>query len=260
MINGRRKVLFYGRTATVRVFIFFPTLTTHNLWFCSGIWQDHTLVGDAFNRLCRRSLHTLMISSSIIEDIKLKCATGLDSFAYYYFDFSDIRKQDRRGLLSSLLMQLCTRSHRGYDILSKLFVASANGLRQPSEFDLIQCLKKVFEPRRGTVYIIVDAVDESPTTGMPSPREKVLELIKELVDLRHPNLRFCITSRPEVDIQTVFGRLPLSNVSLDDQAGQKGDIDKYIESVVESDPNMQRWTPEDRKLVISSLSKKAKGM
>jgi hypothetical protein len=202
-----------------------------------------------------------VISSSIIEDIKPKCATGLDSFAYYYFDFSDIRKQDRRGLLSSLLIQLCTLSHRGYDILLNLFRENADGLRQPSEVDMIQCLKKVLKLlRHGRVYIIVDAVDESPIAGMPSPREKVLELIKELVDLRDPNTRFCITSRPEVDIRTVLEPLLSVTVSLDDQAGQKGDIVKYIESVVESDPSMQRWTTEDRKLVIYSLSEKAKGM
>jgi hypothetical protein len=202
-----------------------------------------------------------VISSSIIEDIKPKCATGLDSFAYYYFDFNDIRKQDRRGLLSSLLMQLCTRSHRAYDILLKLFGANANGLGQASEVDMIQCLKKVLELLgHGRVYIIVDAVDESPKAGMPSPREKVLELIKELVDLRHLNMRFCITSRPEVDIRTVLEPLLSLKVPLDNQAGQNGDIVKYIESVVESDPNMQRWTPEDRQLVIDSLSQKAKGM
>ena len=202
-----------------------------------------------------------MISSSIIEDIKPKCANGLDSFAYYYFDFSDVRKQDRRGLLSSLLIQLCTRSQRGYDILLNLFRVNANGLGQPSELDMIQCLKKVLEfLRLGRVYIIVDAVDESPKAGMPSPREKVLELIKELVDLRHPNMRFCITSRPEVDIRTALNPLPFSDVPLDDQAGQKRDIFKYIESVVESDQDMRRWRPEDRRLVINSLSEKAKGM
>jgi hypothetical protein len=202
-----------------------------------------------------------VISSSIIEDIKPKCATGLDSFAYYYFDFNDIRKQDRRGLLSSLLIQLCTRSHRGYDILLNLFKANANGLRQPSEVDMIQCLKKVLEVlRHGRVYIIVDAVDESPIAGMPSPREKVLELMKELVGRRDPNMLFCITSRPEVDIRTVLEPLLFLKVSLDDQAGQKEDIVKYIKSVVESDPNMQRWTPEDRQLVIDALSLKAKGM
>ncbi len=202
-----------------------------------------------------------MISSSIIEDIKPECANGLDSFAYYYFDFNDFGKQDRQGLLSSLLIQLCTRSQCGYDVLLKLFRANADGLEQPSDGDMIQCLKEVLELlRHGRVYIIVDAVDESPVAGMPSPREKVLELIKELVDRRHPNMRFCITSRPEVDIRRVLEPLAFPNISLDDQAGQKRDIVKYIESVVESDPSMRGWSPEDRKLVVDSLSEKAKGM
>ena len=66
---------------------------------------------------------------------------------------------------------------------------------------MIQCLKKVLELLgSGRVYIVVDAVDESPITGLPSQRENVLELINELVGLHHPNMRFCITSRPEVDI------------------------------------------------------------
>ena len=202
-----------------------------------------------------------MISSSIIEDIKPKCATGLDSFAYYYFDFGDIRKQDRRGLLSSLLIQLCTRSHRGYEILLNLFGKSANGLRQASEDDMVQCLKKVLELLgHGRVYIIVDAVDENPNAGMPSPREKVLRLIKDLVDLRHPNVYFCITSRPEVGIRTVLKPLALHTVSLHDQGGQRDDITNYIKSVVGSDLIMKGWTPEDRQLVIVSLSEKAKGM
>jgi hypothetical protein len=39
------------------VFRSFPIPAAHSLWFRSGIWQEHTLVGNAFSRLCRRSLH-----------------------------------------------------------------------------------------------------------------------------------------------------------------------------------------------------------
>jgi hypothetical protein len=110
------------------------------------------------------------------------------------------------------------------------------------------------------VYIIVDAVDESPNKpGIPSPREKVLGLIKEL-DLRHPDIRVCITSRPEVDIQKVLERLVSHTVSLHDEGGQRSDIINYINSVVESDEEMRKWRPEDRQLVIDSLSQKAHGM
>ncbi len=205
---------------------------------------------------------TLVASSSIIKDIESICATGLASVAYYYFDFKDTGKQGRRGFLSSLLAQLCTRTHHSYDILSSLYEAHENGLRQPSEVDLIRCLNEVLAfPSRGRVYIIVDAVDESPNRpGIPSPREKVLRLIKELVDLRHPNTRVCITSRPEVDIRTVLEPVASHTVSLHDERGQMSDIIDYIKSVVESDANMRKWRPEDRQLVIDSLSSEANGM
>ena len=201
-------------------------------------------------------------SSSIIKDVESTRATGLASVAYYYFDFKETGKQDRRGLLSSLLTQLCARSHPGDDILSSLYEAYDNGSRQPSELDLIECLKNVLAlPGHGRVYVIVDAVDESPNKpGIPSPREKVLQLLKEVIDLRHPGIRVCITSRPEVDIRMVFEPLASHVVSLHDERGQRRDIINYIESVVESDANMWRWRAEDRQMVIDSLSQKANGM
>ena len=203
-----------------------------------------------------------MSSSSIIKDIESLCATGLASVAYYYFDFKDTGKQERRGFLSSLLTQLCTSSHHGYDILSNLHGAHENGSRQPSEVDLMRSLKEVLASHgRGRVYIIVDAVDESPNRpGIPSPREKVLWLIEELVALRHPDIRVCITSRPEVDIRTVLEPLASHTVALHDERGQKGDIINYVKSMVESDANMRKWRREDRQLVIDSLSQKATGM
>ncbi len=203
-----------------------------------------------------------MTSSSIIKDIDSIRATGLASVAYYYFDFKDAGKQDRRGLLASLLTQICTRSHRGYDILSSFYEVHENGLRQPSDLDLIQCLKNVLAlPGHGRVFIMIDAVDESPNRpGIPSPREKLLQLIKELVDLRHPDIRVCITSRPEVDIRAVLEPLASHAVSLHDEGGQRSDIINYIKSVVESDANMRKWRTEDRQLVIASLSQKANGM
>ena len=192
------------------------------------------------------------------------------SITYYYFDFNDTRKQDCRGLVSSLITQLCTRrSHHSYDILSSFYEAHENGWRQPSEVDLIRCLKNVLEiSGQGRLYIIVDAMDEcavnectnNPGIPSPSPRENVLRLIKELVDLRHPDIRVCITSRPEGDIRMVFGPLASHAVSLHDQAGQRGDIINYVKSVVESDANMRRWTRGDRQLVINTLTQNPNGM
>jgi hypothetical protein len=135
-------------------------------------------------------------------------------------------------------------------------------MQQPSEGDLIQCLKKMLAlPDQGKVYIVVDALDECPNKpGIPSKREKVLQLVKELIDLRHPDIRVCITSRPEVDIRMVLKPLASQVVSLHYEEGQMSDIISYINFVVESDTNMRKWRDEDRQLVIDSLSQKADGM
>jgi hypothetical protein len=187
---------------------------------------------------------------------------GLGLVAYYYFDFRDTAKQDIRGLLSSLVVQLCAKSDLCYDILSRLYSKHDAGLRLPDDDALTQCLKDMLElPGQPPIYIIVDALDECPnSSGAPSPRELVLDLIEDLVALHLPNLRICVTSRPEADIQETLGPLVSHSVSLHDEAGQKQDITDYISSAVQSDRKMRKWRAEDRQLVIDALSRRADGM
>ena len=118
-------------------------------------------------------------------------------------------------------------------------------------------------PDQLPTYIILDSLDECPNTyGIPSPREQVLTLVEELMELHLPHLHICVTSRPEFDIRTNLGRLALHSVSLHDQSGQKEDIVNYVKSVVYSDSEtvMKRWRAEDKAMVVESLSEKADGM
>ena len=184
--------------------------------------------------------------------------------AYFYFDFRNANKQSLRDLLRSLLTQLSARSSARCDILSKLYLDHDNGMNQPSDSVLTKCLKDILTPPdQHPVYIIMDALDESPiTSGIPSAREKVLRLLKELVDLDRPKLHICATSRPEIDIRNAIQPLTSLRVSLHDETGQKEDIADYIGSIVgsNSDTNMTRWKKEDKELVIETLSERADGM
>jgi hypothetical protein len=182
--------------------------------------------------------------------------------AYFYFDFRDINKQNRRDLLLSLVTQLSDQSHRHCDILNGLYLRHASGAQKPSEDELIQCLKDMLTlPDQQLVYLIIDALDECPdTSGLPSPREQVLDLMKELIEPSSPNLRLCVTSRPEIDIRRALEPLTSLGVSLHDQSGQRRDIIDYVTSVVQSDPKMGRWRDEDKNLVIETLSERADGM
>ena len=203
-----------------------------------------------------------MPSSSVIEQATALCDEGLGLVAYYYFDFRDTAKQDVRGLLSSLVVQLCAKSDLCYNILSRLYSKHDAGLRLPDDDVLTQCLKDMLElPGQPPIYIILDALDECPNSpGAPSPCELVLDLIEDLVELHIANLRICVTSRPEVDIQEVLGPMVSHSVSLHDEAGQQQDIMDYIVSAVQSDRKMRKWRAEDRKLVIDTLSRRADGM
>jgi hypothetical protein len=207
---------------------------------------------------------TFLISSAIIENVKNMREDKSALIAYYYFDYKDTSKRDLRGLLTSLLFQLGDHSDRCQHILYELYTSCRDGSEQPSDAALAKCLKIILGlPGQLPTFLIVDALDECPnTSGTPSAREEVLEFLEDLVGSSYPSLFVCITSRPEQDIQTVLNPLTTASrlVSLQDEDGQRGDIESYLRSFVHKDRSMQRWRAEDRELVITTLSERAGGM
>ncbi|KAF8265678.1 ankyrin repeat-containing domain protein [Lactarius quietus] len=192
------------------------------------------------------------------------CETGPAIMAYFYFDFRDLDKQTCHDLLRSLVFQLSTHSNPCCDILHRIHETHKDGTRQPSDDTLKECLKEMLRlPRQGPIYIILDALDECPdSSGIPSPRDEVLQLVNELVGLHLQDLHICATSRPEVDIRAVLEPLAFHSVSLHDESGQKADIADYVRTVVNSSSSMamKRWRDDDKTLVIETLTERADGM
>jgi hypothetical protein len=182
---------------------------------------------------------------------------GLASLAYYYCDFRDDKKKDLRGLVSSLLVQLCHQS----DMASKFYSEHAEGSRC-NDAALVLCLKGILKlPGQSPVYLIMDGLDECPTTSdMPPAREKMLMLVRQLTTSKYPNLRICVTSRLEPDIRVVLEPSSFRSISLHDESGHGEDIARYIKSVVNTDPNMRKWRATDKELVINVLTHKVDGM
>ena len=189
-----------------------------------------------------------------------KC--GLASLAFYYYDFRDDEKKDRRGLLSSVLFQLCNQSDSYHNVLATFYSAYRHSAQSPSDDELARCLKGLLaHPGQAPVYIVVDALDECPNTSdLFSPREKVISLLEDLVDSNLPNLRICVTSRPEGDIKLVLRPLTFRSVSIHDESGHMMDIENYIKWTVNSNRKMRRWKSEDKQLVIDVLTRQADGM
>jgi hypothetical protein len=219
------------------------------IWYdCLSIVRVHELI--------------MLASSAIIEDIRTLQRSGLASLAFFYCDFRDDQKKDLRGLLSSLLVQLGGQSDAYSTVLSDFYVTHGRGSQHASDSELVGCLKDMLKlPGQAKVHVVIDALDECPViTGSRFPREKVLEIVEDLVNLQIPNLRICVTSRPEADILRILEPLAFRSVSLHSEDGQVHDIAEYVKSFVHNDREMRRWKATDKQLVIEILKMKADGM
>ena len=207
------------------------------------------------------SLTLTALTSSTIIEVETIRKIGLASLAIYYCDFREDQKKDLRGLLSSVLFQLCDQSASYYDILSAFYSTYRDGAQSPRDDELAQCLKDLLNLQgQAPVYLIIDALDECPdTSALSSSREGVLMLLEDLIDSHLPNLRICVTSRPEADIKPVLEPLSFWSISLHDENGQREGIENYIKSVVNTNRKMRRWTREHKQLVIDILTSRANG-
>jgi len=203
-----------------------------------------------------------LTSSTIIEEIEIMRKSGFASLAMFYYDFREGQKKDLCGLLSSVLFQLCDQSDSYCDTLSTFYSTHRRGAQSPSDDELLLCFKDLLNlPGQAPVYLIVDALDEcSNRSALSSPRAEVLMLLEDLINSQLPNLRICVTSRPEADIRRVLEPLTFRSISLHEESGQKEDIENYIKWVVSTNANMRRWKPEHKQLVIDVLIERADGM
>jgi len=164
---------------------------------------------------------------TIIEDLGAMCEAGQASMAYFYFDSKHDNTQYLHDLITSFLIQLSPYSHPHCNILSRLYEAHDSGKTQPSDLVLVRYLKHMLFslPGRRPIYLVMGSLDECPDiSGIPSARKRVLQLVKELVDLRLPNLHICVTSKPEFDIRDVLEPLTSFRVSLHDQGHIESEV------------------------------------
>jgi hypothetical protein len=201
-------------------------------------------------------------SSSIIHDIQATVEANLASMVYFYCDFRDHRKQSVDGFLASLLIQLCAQSDTCQDILFSLYSTHAHGSRSPSCEIMTRCLVDMLKcVVQEPTYIIVDALDECPgNPGLPSPRATLLGLVRELVNLRIPNLHICILSDLEPETEFVLYPLASRHMCLHEESGHSQDIIHYLRTMLRTHPKMKGWKADDKQVVINTLFRKAEGV
>ncbi|KAH9059050.1 hypothetical protein EDB87DRAFT_1577962 [Lactarius vividus] len=180
--RGNGRVVFSRRGIHEVVVNRFTTLDSRKtggsgksiLWFV--IFQQSSLMTGTHNDR----------SSAIIKYVMSLRDAGQTALAFFHFDFRDKdKKQDFRNFITSLLVQLSAYSSLCCKIISDIYSTHGKGTQQLSNNALKDCLRQMLlTAAEQPIYVIVDALDECPNaSGMPIPREVVLDLLEGLVRL-----------------------------------------------------------------------------
>ncbi|KAI9454231.1 hypothetical protein BJY52DRAFT_765741 [Lactarius psammicola] len=142
-------------------------------WFFeAGVFKDWMSNGSLLWVHGKPGSGKSILCSAIIQHIMTLRDAGRAILAYFYFDFRDEDKQNLRNAVTCLLVQLSAYSKPCCDIIYRLYSAHGKGAQQPSNRILIDTLKEMLTAAaQHPIFIIMDALDECPDSGMPTPRE-----------------------------------------------------------------------------------------
>ncbi|KAF8326443.1 ectomycorrhiza-induced ankyrin-domain/NACHT-domain-containing protein [Amanita rubescens] len=194
-----------------------------------------------------------LICSTIIEDIKaIVQAQPETGFAYFYFDINDKAKQSSRSLISSLVLNLTAKSNN-YLSMDKLY-NKHDKLSLPTKDELLTLLMELLQGF-GQTYVVIDALDECD-----DDYHKLFDtVIKVIHKWQLPHFHLLVTSRREQDIIMNMEELVPTELHLSAEL-VGSDIISYINSAIENDGRLKRWSSEIQQDIKDSLISGANGM
>ncbi|KAH6646793.1 hypothetical protein BKA67DRAFT_611497, partial [Truncatella angustata] len=198
-----------------------------------------------------------ILTSTVIEDLQ-KNQDLTRTPLYFYFDFTDTRKQSFENVIRSLIIQMYYRNKDAQKHLNSLYSTCRDGKDQPSFDSLQKAFTNMIHELR-EVWIVLDALDEC------TPRIELLSWMQDLAQNYQPlsNVHILITSRPEQDIKSAIERHADNEqmIAIRDDL-LEADIRNYVQARVREHEGLKRWQGrsdiQDR--IEASLLDKADGM
>ena len=195
---------------------------------------------------------SVLCSTAIQAVLSHRRSDARIGIAFFYFTFNDESKRDVSAMLRALLLQLSNQLQDGHADLLRLYDTHNHG--SPSSPNLLDCLRSLTE-RFEQVYIMLDALDESPLDGS---RRYVLEALETMRGWALQGLHLFITSRDERDIHESLNLLTTQKVAMQN-AGIDQDIANFISGRLSTDRSLQKWKKQHDK-IQATLAKRAKGV
>jgi hypothetical protein len=198
---------------------------------------------------CGKSVLCSTVIQSVFRHRSSDARTGI---AFFYFTFNDQSKQDESAMLCTWLLQLTNQLQDGHKDLTRLY-ESYKPSAPPSPV-LLDYLRRLIE-RFDHVYLLVDALDESPRNKL---RERVLDTLEVVRSWALEGVHLFVTSRDELDIRECIDPSPEEEVAMRN-GGIENDIANYIFSQLTENRRLRNWLPY-REKIQDTLTKGARGV
>jgi hypothetical protein len=193
-----------------------------------------------------------ILSSTVVEHIKTICKTDSQcQYLFYYFDFSDSKKQEVAGFLRSVLAQLASRDLKTLKEIERLYNQNDCGKQQPDNKSLLSILLSALRSSLRT-YLIIDALDEC------SQRGEMLSMLSDIYRQCSEEVNVLVTSRKERDIELVLDGLA-SSIGIK-QTVVDADIRIHLQTCLVEDVKLKRWPSAVKEEMEDALVRGAHGM
>jgi Cdc6-like AAA superfamily ATPase len=198
-----------------------------------------------------------ILSSTILQAIHESYKNDIGKVvAYFFFDFTDSKKQNSEIMVQSLISQLSQQCVKIPAPLETLFSACGKGGARPSYEAILRVLKEMIL-EFPQIYIILDALDEC------EDRKELLDTLEYIHSWNIDKLHILVTSRKERDIEKSLESLidPSKMICLQTEVVDL-DIQAYIRQRLSNDKGLEKWRKDDqiREEIEMVLMKGSHGM
>jgi hypothetical protein len=192
-----------------------------------------------------------VLSSTVIQDLEhlIENQPGAE-LAFFYFTFSDAKKQSYNDLLLSMVTELS----RGRPIIASLLkLYEASVPHEPSTMGLEETLIATIK-RSNVSYLVADALDECSE----DQRDEVMQGFKRITHAC-PSTRILITSRKESDIEDLMHDWCGLQLAVDENS-VNADIDIFVKDALATDRKLMRLSNSTKSEIQRVFHEKSDGM
>ncbi|KAL9114847.1 MAG: hypothetical protein Q9227_001090 [Pyrenula ochraceoflavens] len=173
--------------------------------------------------------------------------------SFFYFTFRDESKQSASSMLRAVVLQLVCQLNDGHNKFNDLLTLGAHGT--PSNKDLSDYLRQLVG-KFGNVYLILDALDESPR-GIT--RNTTLDVIETIRQWALPQLHLLVTSRDEVDIRDALLPDATEDITMNNE-GIDEDIKAFLKDQFQSNRRLRKNWLHHQEKIQQALTEGAHGI